>query len=145
MSSEYKRDGRAPVPVKEVTSKIMRSIRGKDTKPELLFRAALFRVGVRGYRIHSKKIVGCPDVAFLGRKIAIFVHGCFWHRCPSCSLSLPKSHSEFWKIKFEKNIARDKRNEYSLVTTGWKVVTIWECQITNDAEYFARKVKGLIQ
>lgn len=70
---------------------------------------------------------GRPDICFPRRRFAIFVHGCFWHRCPKCNLGLPKTNTKFWKRKFELNVARDKEKERKLKAEGWKVMTIWEC------------------
>lgn len=81
----YIRDGRAPIPESEITSKVMSAVRGKDTKPELALRKALKDVGIQGYRLHWKRAPGRPDIAYPGSKVAIFVHGCFWHRCPYCN------------------------------------------------------------
>jgi len=103
-SKTYIRDGRAPLPQNEITSRIMSSIKDKNTKPELIIRKALWEKGIRGYRLHWKKAPGKPDIAFPSKKVAIFVNGCYWHRCPHCKLSLPKTNSEFWKNKFQKNI-----------------------------------------
>src|SRR5688572_24128204 len=109
---KFIRDGRAPIPIKEMTSKLMSANKPKDTKPEILFRKALWRHGIRGYRLHWNKVPGRPDIAFPQKKLAIFIHGCFWHRCPCCNLSLPKSNTDFWKTKFEANKLRDiKKNK----------------------------------
>lgn len=137
----YKRDGRAPIPVNEVTSRVMRSNKGKDTKPELLLRKTLWAYQIRGYRLHWKKAPGKPDIAFPKRKLAIFINGCFWHRCPHCDLSLPKSNTEFWEDKFNKNIERDKKNMASLKEAGWQVVVIWECQIKKDLPEVVRRIR----
>jgi len=134
MSSTYIRDGRAPIPKKEVTSKTMSSIRAKNTKPELALRKALFANGLSGYRLHWKKAPGKPDVSYPGIKLAIFVHGCFWHRCPYSNPPFPKSHKRFWQQKFKKNIERDARKKHNLENEGWKVIIIWECQIKNDLQ-----------
>ncbi|MDP1547522.1 MAG: very short patch repair endonuclease [Anaerolineales bacterium] len=130
----YIRDGRAPIPQKDTTSKVMSLIRAKNTKPEMTLRKALFANGLSGYRLHWKKIPGKPDISYPGIKLAIFVHGCFWHRCPNCNPPFPKSHKRFWKQKFEKNVERDKRNSQDLEKQGWKVVTIWECEIKDDLQ-----------
>lgn len=92
---EYLRDGRAPIPDSEITSRVMSSNKGKNTKPEILMRDALRQIGIPGYRLHWKKAPGRPDIAYPGKKIAIFVHGCYWHRCPHCDLPLPKTNTEF--------------------------------------------------
>ena len=99
------------------------------TKPELLLRRLLREAGYSGYRLHWKRAPGTPDIAFPGRKVAIFVNGCFWHRCPHCTPAMPKSHSEFWETKFTRNRERDSRKEAQLQSAGWKVVTAWECEL----------------
>lgn len=108
MKSTYLRDGRAPLPLKESTSRVMSANKGKNTKPELSLRRALRQTGIRGYRLNWKKAPGRPDIAFPGRKIAIFVNGCFWHRCPYCHPGFPKSHRSLWRRKFVDNKRRDK-------------------------------------
>jgi DNA mismatch endonuclease, patch repair protein len=132
--TSYIRDGRAPIPKKDITSRVMSSIRAKNTKPEMTLRKALFANGLSGYRLHWKKIPGKPDISYPGIKLAIFVHGCFWHRCPNCNPPFPKSHKRFWEQKFEKNIERDKRKRQDLEKQGWKVVTIWECGIKDNLQ-----------
>jgi DNA mismatch endonuclease, patch repair protein len=134
MSPDYLRDGRAPIPEKEITSKVMSLIRAKNIKPELALRKALYHGGLRGYRLHWKKAPGRPDIAYPGNKIAIFVNGCFWHRCPYCNPSFPKSHTDFWNEKFRKNIERDQRKIKELEENGWKVLVFWECQIRDELQ-----------
>ncbi|MBT6568273.1 MAG: hypothetical protein HON19_05160 [Flavobacteriales bacterium] len=80
---KYTRDGRAPIPDKEITSRLMSSIKDKNTKPELAIRKAMWNNGVKGYRLHWKKVPGKPDIAFPSKKVAIFVNRCYWHRCPN--------------------------------------------------------------
>lgn len=130
----YIRDGRAPIPKKESISRVMSANKGRNTGPELLLRKAMWKSGIRGYRLDWKKVPGRPDIAFPGQKKAIFVHGCYWHRCPKCKSSLPKSNTAFWKEKFKKNKERDKRNEKELITLEWNVLVIWECDIKNDID-----------
>lgn len=143
-SPEYMRDGRAPIPESEVTSRVMSANKGRDTKPELILRKALRDIGLSGYRIHWNKIPGKPDIAFPGRKIAIFIHGCFWHRCPKCNLALPKSHSDYWASKFKRNIERDKKYEKDLKKNGWQTIVLWECEVIKDALALAARIKGFI-
>jgi DNA mismatch endonuclease (patch repair protein) len=112
----------------------MKGNRGRDTQPELLLRALLRQAGHPGYRLHWKKAPGRPDIAYPGRKVAIFVNGCFWHRCPHCQPAEPKSHSEFWQRKFELNRERDDRKCRELQDAGWTVITVWECSLKADAE-----------
>ena len=104
MKKTYIRDKRSPVPLNANVSRVMSSNKAKNTKPELRLRKALYAGGVRGYRINWKKVPGKPDIAFPGRKISIFINGCYWHRCPYCKLSLPKTNTEFWKEKFSDEI-----------------------------------------
>ena len=110
MTKSYSRDKRSPTPSSESTSKVMSANKAKDTKPEIKLRKILWKEGIRGYRLNWKKAPGRPDIAFPGRKIAIFINGCYWHRCPKCDLPLPKSNVQFWKDKFDNNIARDKKD-----------------------------------
>jgi len=141
---EYIRDGRAPIPVKESTSRIMSSIKDRDTKPELILRKALWHNGIKGYRIHWKKVPGRPDIAFPGKKLAVFVNGCFWHRCPFCKPPMPKSHSDFWTNKFNKNIKRDQGKIDQLKKIGWETMIIWECQLKNNDIAHVDKIKAIL-
>lgn len=110
----------------------MAKVRSRDTRPELRVRRAAHALGFR-YRLQRRELPGNPDLVFPGRRIALFVHGCFWHRHGSCPLTRwPKSRLEFWRPKLEANHARDERVEVSLGELGWKPVVIWECE-TLDA------------
>lgn len=115
--------------VSEATRHVMQANKSKNTKPELMVRAALRAAGLPGYRLHWKAAPGKPDICYPGRKVAIFVNGCFWHRCPYCALSTPKSNVEFWTAKFARNRARDERDREQLAQDGWRVITIWECRL----------------
>jgi len=101
----------------------------EGTKPELLLRKLLRDAGYSGYRLHWKQAPGSPDIAYPGRKVAIFVNGCFWHRCPHCRPPMPKSHSEFWETKFARNQERDARKIRQLEDAGWRLMTVWECEL----------------
>lgn len=118
-------------PLNENTVKSMKGNKGKNTKPEVALRMALRSTGYPGYRLQWK-VDGHPDICYPGRKVAIFVNGCFWHRCPYCNLPLPKHNRDFWVDKFQKNVDRDRRNTESLESKGWIVITVWECQIKKD-------------
>lgn len=139
----YLRDGRAPIPERQVVSETMSAIRAKDTKPELSLRKALRDAGLSGYRTHWCKAPGKPDIAFPGKKIAVFVHGCYWHRCPHCKLGTPRTHKDFWQAKFENNVSRDKRKSEALRHDGWAVLIIWECEIKADIHSAVATIKGL--
>ncbi len=118
-------------------SQIMRSIRGKNTKPEMTVRRMLTRLGFR-YRIHPKGLPGRPDVAFIGSKKAIFVNGCFWHQHDGCRRShVPKSRQEYWTLKLARNVDRDREHTTALRDLGWQVAVIWECE-TDRADLLAK-------
>ena len=119
--------------VSTATRHVMQANKSKNTKPELRVRAALRDAGLVGYRIHWKKAPGKPDICFPGRRVAIFVNGCFWHRCPHCALPLPKSNVDFWQAKFARNVARDERDLRLLSADGWTVLVVWECALKGDA------------
>lgn len=133
-----------PKPSSAAVSKSMKSNKAKDTKPEQLLRKTLWRCGVRGYRLNWKNAPGRPDICFPGKKIAVFVNGCFWHRCPKCKLPLPRSNRDFWKNKFTRNVERDKLKKKRLEDNGWEVYTYWECEINKKPEEVALKIKTII-
>ncbi|WP_345081733.1 very short patch repair endonuclease [Nemorincola caseinilytica] len=112
-----------------VRSSKMSKIKGRDTKPEILVRKFLFSRGFR-YRIHCKKLPGKPDIVLTKYRTVILVNGCFWHAHNGCRLNkIPRSNVEFWTNKLQSNMQRDKENEKGLEKLGWKVITIWECQL----------------
>lgn len=115
--------------VSAATHKSMQGNKRRDTKPEVLVRRMLREMGFPGYRCDWKKASGRPDVAFVGRKLAIEIRGCFWHRCPTCSLSVPKKNLDYWEAKFARNVERDERNLAALEAAGWKVLVLWEHQL----------------
>ena len=107
----------------------MRANRAHDTKPERELRRALRAAGHPGYRLNWRAAPGRPDIAYPGREVAIFVHGCYWHHCPRCHPDLPKSNRAFWARKFELNRERDMRKRAQLQAAEWTVHEIWECDI----------------
>lgn len=137
----YTRDGRAPIPKNNITSMIMSRIRAKDTGPERVLRKALQKASIIGAKYHYKKLPGRPDISYTKKKLAIFVNGCYWHRCPKCKPSMPKSHIKFWQEKFQKNVHRDKLKITALKKMGWKVIVIWECEIKKDIIAVTNKIK----
>ncbi|MBU4556345.1 MAG: very short patch repair endonuclease [Actinobacteria bacterium] len=122
----------------------MRGNQAKDTAPELELRRLLRAAGYPGYRLHWKKAPGHPDIAFPGRKVAIFVNGCYWHRCSLCEPPMPKSNVEFWSRKFELNIERDARKTAALVEAGWRVVIVWECELKADSSCVLQRIQGVL-
>jgi len=137
--------GSSPPPSSEATSKVMKANKSKGTKLELDMRKALRKIGLSGYRLNWKKVPGSPDITYPNKKIAIFVHGCFWHNCPYCKPSLPKRHKNFWKRKFELNRARDKQKRQELEKLRWKVFEFWGCQIKKNPEKYALEVRKYFQ
>lgn len=125
-------NGKSPRPPAASSAAVRKSMQGnkcKDTKPELLVRQHLRKAGLTGYRLQWKA-PGRPDIAWPGKKVCIQVMGCFWHRHEGCKYATsPKSHTEYWVVKFDRNVERDKRNEEALREAGWKVHLIWECQL----------------
>jgi DNA mismatch endonuclease (patch repair protein) len=120
----------------------MQGNKGKGTRPELLLRCLLREAGYPGYRLHWKKAPGRPDIAYPGRKVAIFVNGCYWHRCPHCHPPMPKAHADFWAAKFVANEARDARQVDELRAAGWDVVTVWECELKSEPGRVVLRVIG---
>jgi DNA mismatch endonuclease (patch repair protein) len=110
----------------------MSRVRSKNTKPEIKVRRAAHALGLR-FRLHVQKLAGRPDLVFPKHRAVVFVHGCFWHRHPGCKkASFPKSREEFWQSKFDTNVQRDARIVSELANSGWRVVTIWECETKKD-------------
>lgn len=111
-------------------SRMMAGIRGRDTKPELVVRKYLHKLGFR-YRITPRDLPGHPDIVLPKYRTAVFVHGCFWHRHDNCRFAaVPSTNREFWQAKFKANVARDKRVSDQLESAGWRVIIVWECQVT---------------
>lgn len=117
----------------EERSAIMRAVPGKDSKPEMVVRRALHRLGYR-FRLHRSDLPGTPDIVLAKRRVAIFVHGCFWHRHTGCRLaSSPRTRVEFWQTKFDRNVQRDAIVAQKLDALGWRVLVIWECATRDPA------------
>lgn len=107
----------------------MSQIKGKNTKPELLVRQYLHAQGMR-YRLHDKNLPGKPDLVLSKYKTVVFVHGCFWHKHEGCRyFVVPKTRTDFWLNKIGKNVVNDERQQAELTTAGWKVLTVWECEL----------------
>lgn len=109
-------------------SEVMSRVRGRDTKPEVALRRALHAAGLR-YRLQARELPGRPDIVFRPARLAIFVHGCFWHRHPGCTHArTPKSRLDFWEPKLAGNVERDRRHAEQLEAAGWRVMIVWECE-----------------
>ena len=123
----------------------MSRIRNKNTKPEIVVRSLLHRMGYRFTvnATNNRKLPGKPDIVLPKYKTVIFVHGCFWHRHKGCKeTTTPKSRTEWWQAKFDGNVARDRKNQRLLRKDGWKVIVVWECQ-TKKAEGLEKTAKRL--
>lgn len=119
----------ADVHSKQVRSFNMSQIRAKNTKPEMLVRRFLFSHGYR-YKLHDKSLPGCPDLVLPKYRTVIFVHGCFWHGHDGCRyFKIPKTRTDWWREKIERNIERDNDNELRLAELGWKIIVVYECQL----------------
>ncbi|MDO8400517.1 MAG: very short patch repair endonuclease [Bradyrhizobium sp.] len=124
-------------------SERMSRIRSKNTRPELAVRRILFGLGYR-YQLHRSDLPGKPDLVFPSRKKALFVHGCFWHAHQGCKVAnIPKSRTEFWQAKFQRNIERDKLNKRALRRLGWSTLTVWKCQIKREDRLLRRIISYL--
>lgn len=116
---------------KERRSWNMSRIKDRDTKPEMIVRSTLHKLGYR-FRLHSRTLPGKPDIVMAKHKTVIFVHGCFWHRHDNCKFAYsPKTRIDFWQQKFLENIDRDVQVKLSLEKAGWRILVIWECQTKN--------------
>jgi len=127
----------------EKRSAVMRRVKGRDTSPELAARRILRAAGV-GYRLGGAGLPGRPDIVMKGRRIAVFVHGCFWHGhdCPRGSRQ-PKTNADYWIAKIARNRTRDAASEAALMAAGWRVITIWECAM--KAPDFAERLLAAVR
>jgi DNA mismatch endonuclease (patch repair protein) len=118
-----------PESVSPLRSRNMAAIRGKDTAPEIAVRKMLHGMGLR-FRLHRKDLPGRPDIVLSKYRTVVLVHGCFWHRHVGCPYTTaPKTRTEFWRAKFEANIARDRLNRAELERLDWRVLVVWECEL----------------
>ena len=116
----------------ETRSRIMATVTGTNTTPELTLRRALHSRGLR-YRLHNRELPGTPDLTFPRFKAVCFVHGCFWHRHADCyRTTVPATRREFWRAKFKSNVERDCRVQQALLADGWRVAIVWECALRID-------------
>ena len=128
----------------EKRSAVMRRVKARNTTPEMTVRRALTRLGAR-YRLHRKDLPGSPDIVMPGRRLALFVHGCFWHG-HDCARGArtPKANRDYWVAKVERNRARDARSRTALEAAGWRVETIWECEL-KDAAALEARLRGVLR
>lgn len=128
----------------EKRSKIMSSVKGRDTGPEKAVRSMLHAMGYR-FRLHEKRLPGKPDIVLPRHQKVIFVHGCFWHGHQGCSRSKrPKSNVDFWNHKIDGNIRRDAEIQEKLRMAGWEILTVWQCQI-RDKELLESRLRDFMK
>ena len=127
----------------EERARVMRAVKGKDTKPEMIVRRLAHGMGYR-FRLHRKDLPGKPDLVFPGRRKVIFVHGCFWHGhdCARGSRQ-PKQNADYWRNKIGRNVQRDAANLKTLEAQGWQALVIWECEM-KDREALADRLKAFL-
>lgn len=120
----------------------MRAIRSSNTKPEMVVRSLVHRLGYR-FRLHRRDLPGKPDLVFPGRKAVIFVHGCFWHMHDCAAVRVPKSNTGYWSPKLERNCQRDAQNVDALKAQGWRVLTVWDCE-TSDVRWLEKTIREFL-
>lgn len=122
---------------------MMARIGPRDTAPEMAVRRSLHRLGLR-FRLHRRDLPGTPDIVLPGRRIALLVHGCFWHRHANCAFAyMPKTRVDFWKTKFKRNVVRDRKVRRQLQRLGWRVHIIWECD-TRDSVALESRLRKIV-
>jgi DNA mismatch endonuclease (patch repair protein) len=123
----------------EKRSEVMRAVQSRDTTPEIAVRKCAHGMGLR-FRLHSARLPGSPDIVFPSRRLAVFVHGCFWHGhdCPRGARK-PATNADYWRAKIARNVARDLKNEHELRFLGWDQLVVWECE-TRDADRLRRVI-----
>jgi DNA mismatch endonuclease (patch repair protein) len=134
----------ADVFTSEQRSSVMRSVGSKDTKPEMQVRRAVHAMGFR-YRLHVANLAGKPDLVFPRLRSVIFVHGCFWHR-HRCRRGrrIPKTNREYWETKLSRNVERDRKNRRLLRVEGWRVLVVWECQLSKDGPRVENRMREFL-
>ncbi len=127
----------------QTRARMMSGIRGKNTRPEMAIRQYLHARGFR-FRLHRKDLPGSPDLVLAKYRLAVFVHGCFWHRHRECYYATaPATRSDFWRLKLDGNVERDQRQQQALEALGWRVLTVWECGLKHCFESLS-DVEGII-
>lgn len=140
----YREVGETDCFTPEKRSEVMSRVRSENTSPEIKVRRTLHRMGYR-FRLHRRDLPGSPDVVLPKHRIALFVHGCFWHRHPGCRrATVPKKNSEFWVAKLERNTQRDEQAQRELRELGWNVVVIWECEVPRRTELLEARLEELL-
>ena len=129
--------GSVPKPTSAIVSRQMRSNKRSGTQPELVMARVLRRKLIRS------SLPGSPDFVYPRAKLAVFLHGDFWHLCPLCKISMPKTHASYWKKKLERNVERDRLNKEELESMGWNVLEVWEHEVKADPKAVATRIREL--
>lgn len=135
----------APPAASPAVRSSMRGNRSSRTKPEVVLADELRKAGIKGFRLNCKELPGSPDLTFQQTKLAVFVHGCFWHRCPYCQPHFPDSNQEYWEAKFARNKTRDARVRTQLRKQGWKPITIWACQLKKNPRRTVSRIRKALE
>ena len=139
-----RREPKRPFSTSPERSRIMRAVGRRDTRPERMLQSSLRRLRLR-FSKNSRHLPGSPDIVFRESRVAVFVHGCFWHRHKRCPLATtPRSNIGYWRPKFAANLERDRRTLSELKRLGWKVVVVWQCEIEADAGKAAQRVEAFL-
>lgn len=129
---------------KETRSRVMAAVRSANTKPEILLRSLIHRMGLR-YRLHPKDLPGRPDLVFPRYHAVIFVHGCYWHRHGCYKSTMPDTRTAFWNAKFSANLARDQRQIQALLEKQWRVMIVWECALVGKEALGGEKIGKMVR
>lgn len=144
MADDVQNEDDEDPPVSPERRRNMAAVRNADTSPELRVRKFLHAAGYR-FRLHRGDLPGTPDIVMPGRKLAVFVHGCFWHRHEGCPrATMPKTRVSFWRAKFKANVRRDKSSRAALEALGWRLVVVWECQTHSEKDMIAA-FRGILE
>lgn len=129
---------------REQRSEIMRRVRSRDTRPEMMVRRTLHRMGYR-FRLHNGRLPGRPDLVLTRWKVVVFINGCFWHQHAGCpKAARPTTNEMFWNRKLDRNLARDQENVSELRKMGWRVLVLWECKI-RDERWLQRRLQSFLR
>lgn len=123
----------------------MQGNKSLKTKPEFILKNVLKKAGLRSFLTNYKELPGTPDFAFPDAKLAIFLHGCFWHRCPYCNPHFPNSNQEYWSAKFARNKRRDARVRSELRAQGWRPMVVWECKLKKNPYKILYRIRKALE
>ena len=127
------------------TQASMKGNRSKGTLPEIMLAGVLDSRGLTGYTANNREVPGTPDFVFHHEKVAVFVNGCFWHRCPYCRPNFPKSNLDYWTAKFQRNRRRDAQNRSELRGMGWKPIVVWECILLKNPKSVGIRIQRKLE